>query len=60
MTDAEAKVRLLKIVYGFEAAGLSFVSGLERQLSPAQNHKSPGGSLHPGFVSPLRDFKKSK
>lgn len=26
MTDTEAKVRLLKIVYEFEAAGLSFVS----------------------------------
>ena len=25
MTDAEAKRRLLKIVYNFEAAGLSFV-----------------------------------
>jgi hypothetical protein len=33
MTDAEAKMRLLKIVYDFEAIGLSFVGLLERPLA---------------------------
>ena len=33
MTDAEAKMRLLRILYELETAGLSFVSLLERPLA---------------------------
>ena len=34
MTDAEAKQALLKIVYDFEAAGLSFASLLAKAQKP--------------------------
>ena len=39
MTDAEAKMRLLKIVYEFEAAGLSFASLLV-QITKARVDRS--------------------
>ena len=49
MTDAEAKLRLLKIVYGFEAAGLSFVSLLARR----PKSQKPGWIAPPGLCVPL-------
>jgi hypothetical protein len=43
MTDAEVKVRLLKIVYDFEAAGLSFANLLEGRLEPEEVTAGPRG-----------------